>query len=139
MGGQAHTQQGGVGRVCGGGRGWAEAGKFIPPTPSRTYGKNCKPTFLPPPHCDCMFRIHSYRHQKFACSTEIDIVHPFGMKAAQHRQSLLSHSIPDVDRRSCAWIFFFLKKEGIKRELFKAVNVLRLVISIKNKAGKWTV
>lgn len=75
--------------------------------------KDCKPTFLPPPDCDCMFWIDSYWHEKLASSTEINIVHSFRMEATQHRQSLLSHGIPYVDRRRCAWIV--LKKRGLER------------------------
>lgn len=41
----------------------------------------CKPTFLPPPDSDRMFRIDSYRYKELASSTEINVVHSFGMEA----------------------------------------------------------
>lgn len=54
-------------------------------------------TFLPPPHCDSVFRLNSNREQQLSCGTEVDVANTFSMGTAKDGQGLLGHGIPHMD------------------------------------------
>lgn len=53
-------------------------------------------TFLPPPHCDGVFRLHSNRQQQFSCSAEVDVADTFRMGTTKDGQRLFGHGIPHM-------------------------------------------
>lgn len=56
-------------------------------------------TFLPPPHCDGVFRLHPHRQQQLPCSAEVNVADAFSMRTSQDGQCLLGHGVPHVDGR----------------------------------------
>lgn len=56
-------------------------------------------TFLPPPHCDGMFRLHPHRQQQLPRRAEVDVADTFGVRAAEDGQRLLRHGVPHMDGR----------------------------------------
>lgn len=54
-------------------------------------------TFLPPPHCDGVFRLHPHRQQQLPCSAEVNVANAFSVRTPQDGQCLLGHGVPHVD------------------------------------------
>lgn len=63
------------------------------------YWRDFSPTFLPAPHGDGVFRLHSYRQQQLPRGAEVNVADASAVRTAEDGQSLFTHGVPHVDGR----------------------------------------